>query len=727
MMLLRLKIRSKAKTVVPEDRRTTEAPRQTAAQQKIPLSAGTNMVGPPNPPKQRSTGYTVVPEDRRTTDAQQKIRKSVLFQEDIEFLSSLMPSLTTLLPVNTSTAAAGSPSLGPNTNISQTSTSGPQMPSSPVSKDHVNHYRDLKNSEIRLIRLLPMAEATLRCEIVYETICQHSDYIALSYAWGNADDTTEIQLNGCAFQVTASLHSALEALYKKRGEILLWADALSINQSNAKERSQQVRIMGEIYKQAKSVVVWLGKEGDGSTEAIKLIDRVANISKDGGKLKQLIGDEKKPEFDALVALFERPYWNRLWVVQEILLPSSVDVYCGDDDRKWATYIAASEAFRQYSEEGGIITGTRKTSSKHHLSYDFVLSSTGPNSVDSLRKWQEGNPGSLLEMLHNCRRKLTGEPRDKLFGVLGILPKEVRDNFEPDYNAPLRHVYTNIVAYLLRETHDFGVVCEAIHFPLHTSNVYLPSWVPDWSYIPQAGALCLSFSFSASFNNARGTWTEVEYSFRDHERKLQISAIDLGKVTRRGIAVGTLCKLEDSLMAFLHWRAQLLQHIETYDTNIAEEQHEAFCRTLRIGQSTGWTDTEWVKVCYYLFGSFIRERLPHINLDPDLQRYVDVPEEQAPVKTNDRRRILDDACCHRMMSRCFFITEEGLMGMGTGFMDEGDRVCVPFGSRTPVLLRQEGNDEEYRFVGDAYVDGYMDGKAIEEWQSEKRESVEYVLH
>lgn len=68
-----------------------------------------------------------------------------------------------------------------------------------------------------------------------------------------------------------------------------------------------------------------------------------------------------------------------------------------------------------------------------------------------------------------------------------------------------------------------------------------------------------------------------------------------------------------------------------------------------------------------------------------------------------------------------------MGMGTGFMDPNDVVCVPLGSSTPILLRPEGDSGEYRYVGDVYVEGYMHGKAIEDWHNKDRVKRKYVLH
>lgn len=80
-----------------------------------------------------------------------------------------------------------------------------------------------------------------------------------------------------------------------------------------------------------------------------------------------------------------------------------------------------------------------------------------------------------------------------------------------------------------------------------------------------------------------------------------------------------------------------------------------------------------------------------------------------------------------MGRSFCRTVDGRLGMGSGFMLPGDVVVVPLGCSTPVLLRQEGTRGEYRFVGDVYIHGYMQGRAVDEVRIGKRKLVRFVLH
>jgi hypothetical protein len=58
----------------------------------------------------------------------------------------------------------------------------------------------------------------------------------------------------------------------------LWIDSICIDQSRdaVEERNTQVALMGEIYKCAKRVVVWLGKSDIRSRLALDLVKEIAS-------------------------------------------------------------------------------------------------------------------------------------------------------------------------------------------------------------------------------------------------------------------------------------------------------------------------------------------------------------------------------------------------------------------------------------------------------------------
>ncbi|KAK6834087.1 hypothetical protein PG987_008781 [Apiospora arundinis] len=280
-------------------------------------------------------------------------------------------------------------------------------------------------------------------------------------------------------------------------------------------------------------MVWLGPESHDSKDAIGLAHDLCAMEDSPDEVNSWIGKESHGlNFAALVSLFERDYWCRLWVVQEILNAKHVTVCCGSETislellKKLVSLMERHEDKLRLCFPPGFVKGSR-----YRQSYAHVLVTEEPAQLDILGTLGETGTQTFLEMLRICRTKQTSDPRDKIFGLLGILPGEL-----------------------------------AIH------------------------------------------------------------AIPLGHVEIRGIAVGTFCGLDDSLMAFLHWRAKMLARFP--DDGPAEasakwtEQDDVFCRTISLGQRKAvwedWKDDHvsgaWATVCYHAFATLIAERLPSIQVD-----------------------------------------------------------------------------------------------------------------
>jgi len=119
---------------------------------------------------------------------------------------------------------------------------------------------DRNQDSFRLLKLFPAEkEAPVHCEIVNARISGTTGtYSALSYAWGEAQEQRFIQLNGKPFAVSPNLLQALEAIRNRDIELLVWVDAVCINQMEVAERNHQVTMMGDIYRNAKSVLAWIG-------------------------------------------------------------------------------------------------------------------------------------------------------------------------------------------------------------------------------------------------------------------------------------------------------------------------------------------------------------------------------------------------------------------------------------------------------------------------------------
>lgn len=194
----------------------------------------------------------------------------------------------------------------------------------------------LNPHSIRLLTLEPLPEgsassAPLVCKSSEHVLSELPQYVALSYEWGSKADLQTIVLDGQPQSIRPNLHKFLGRLRGKEA-LKIWADAICIEQSDDIERTQQVAIMGDIYRSAQGVFAWLGDSGDRSDE---VIDTLTALDKESTILDKTRRNEvvnifyRKGLAESLYRFCIRGYWERTWIVQEVALPQTVVLYCGD--------------------------------------------------------------------------------------------------------------------------------------------------------------------------------------------------------------------------------------------------------------------------------------------------------------------------------------------------------------------------------------------------------------
>jgi hypothetical protein len=135
-------------------------------------------------------------------------------------------------------------------------------------------------------------------------------YEALSYVWGDPEDTRPIDIGEHELPVTTNLYAALSHLRNFSLERIIWIDAICIDQKNSEEKVQQIQLMAKIYSQASRVLVWLGEAADNSDQALK------EISAAGRKAIHSLNNETIQL--AVLTLLQRNWFQRIWVREEIL-------------------------------------------------------------------------------------------------------------------------------------------------------------------------------------------------------------------------------------------------------------------------------------------------------------------------------------------------------------------------------------------------------------------------
>jgi hypothetical protein len=141
-------------------------------------------------------------------------------------------------------------------------------------------YRNLSdaNTYIRLLTIFPPQDRdVIRCRTTEYKVQQgvnliynrpndrpESDYVALSYEWGQPGSEVGIEVDGQSFAVRRNLYDFLVMIMRVREEEIwserfhIWIDAISINQDDLLEKSSQVQLMADILiKPGKSSSGWV--------------------------------------------------------------------------------------------------------------------------------------------------------------------------------------------------------------------------------------------------------------------------------------------------------------------------------------------------------------------------------------------------------------------------------------------------------------------------------------
>lgn len=147
----------------------------------------------------------------------------------------------------------------------------------------------------------------------------------LIHIWRTPDVFQEIELNGVAQTIRANLFDFLQQLRLTYAAVALWVDALCINQDDISEKNTQVPPMGLIYSYAKSVLVWLGPQADGSEQYFDFCNQtpLKSHSFRSRSLRNIDSDATTYISATIESIQRHTYWARIWIIQEIFLASGI--------------------------------------------------------------------------------------------------------------------------------------------------------------------------------------------------------------------------------------------------------------------------------------------------------------------------------------------------------------------------------------------------------------------
>ena len=172
-----------------------------------------------------------------------------------------------------------------------------------------------------------------------------SSYTAISYCWGDPSPSDTIWIGEDRYlEINTSASEILRVIAAEKTDRYYWIDAICIDQKDLEDKNRQVPLMGKVYASAEKVIAWLGPAANNSDDAIEFIDHLHNTltemrQQDPAPKIQSLPDRPgcghpSASWIALAHLLERPWFQRMWIIQEVILAADVSILCGDKMLTW---------------------------------------------------------------------------------------------------------------------------------------------------------------------------------------------------------------------------------------------------------------------------------------------------------------------------------------------------------------------------------------------------------
>ncbi|KAI9641277.1 hypothetical protein NHQ30_010078 [Ciborinia camelliae] len=303
-------------------------------------------------------------------------------------------------------------------------------------------------------------------------------------ACGKSDNVAEfvkIFVDDIPVLVSKNLEKALRTM-REIPEIAsgtrIWVDALCINQKDTKERSFEVKRMGEIYRNADRVISFLGEESDQSGHILEFLDNIGEeVRRTRKQFPPVIfeGPKRREKISVLAKLVDRNYFSHIWIIQEVIQGGDKSVLiCGARKFSWINLLkfgeACSESWGPETEiSDELMEGTIKLNYLAYLYHYF-------------REYCDEDRTSLVKnppWFRIASSHQATDSRDLIYGMMSLLPKKLSDLINVDYASHNRFVdvmRTFAEAYM-KSTQSLNWILHRYYIPFIGHRDW-PTWVPN---------------------------------------------------------------------------------------------------------------------------------------------------------------------------------------------------------------------------------------------------------
>ncbi|KAI0802186.1 HET domain-containing protein [Xylaria sp. FL0064] len=340
--------------------------------------------------------------------------------------------------------------------------------------------------------------------------------------------------------------------------------------------------------------------------------------------------------------------------------------------------------------------------------EVVLSREDPNvdTISNIRRSHKRWRLDALLMATPVKCHATDQ-RDKVYALLGLADQSfntsgTHDELLPDYRLSVQEVYIKVANFLLREYQTLSAL------------TLVTSWVPNWGdfAVPEREVVKSLSWISFSNNNDAQTLRFPDHYNASNGLPMKLSkSLSPTRIQSGGLLVDTIIhtvSFDDRLnsnkcdhttpilpiwvaSAPLLLRITALEWIVAYIKTTTAEQHQLSGNTEE--GMLNQLSSELLSI-YPSASQQILATIRTLSTGGDSGLYA----------------ALSRNFC---FNRTFFVTKSGRMGIGPSGTQSGDSVAVIFSGEVPYVFQRIKSG--YDFVGESYVDGLMKGEAILLWK------------
>ncbi|KAF5869481.1 putative het-domain-containing protein [Botrytis fragariae] len=379
---------------------------------------------------------------------------------------------------------------------------------------------------IRILKLLPSIKqnAPIKCRLTELNIDKYvshgyktpGPYEALSYVWGSRSGSILIDCNGKSLLVTENCHTALVRLRRRLWRRTLWIDSICIDQEESKpseeERVVQIQLMGEVYRIARCVIVWLGQCSVSTRKTLMILQAAAILKLSGERipdffletwrediLRKLVDQlrDNTTFYQSWIELQNNSWFSRCWTIQEVAFSRKCVVNWGSSSIRWKLLpIGVYDIESRIVSLSGINSGFFPAIDVREELRRFI-NSQGAESSPMMRRvqfsqdnsshstfqlieLQNSFPGSFdmeMSLLSSALEHDATVPHDKIYSIYPLLRFWNPDLPRVNYDQPFEMLCEELTRCWFHSKQNLNIILLAARLPSKESR--LPSWVPDW--------------------------------------------------------------------------------------------------------------------------------------------------------------------------------------------------------------------------------------------------------